>query len=136
MTMTSAVPTTFNNARSRLAGLRWRVKKRMEHYGRAFRYATGRATRDDGLRLIYDAEHIAGNYSLEYLSLNRVTERAQEKWGDVPGLAAWAGDATARVGSKWESGGDTVYAAEDWALSLIEEYASDDGVTLTEIEPE
>jgi hypothetical protein len=85
--------------------------------------------------MIYDAEHIAGNYSLESLSLMDVIERAKEKWGDVPGLADWAGDAAARVGGKWESGGETVFAAEYWALSLIEQYANDDGVTLTEIEP-
>lgn len=133
MTMTFRLP-SIGYAHNRLAGLRWRVRDTAQRYARAWRYATRRSTREDGLRMIYDAEHAAGNYSLESISLMDVIKRAKEKWGDVPGLEDWAGDATARVGKKWESGGETVYAAEDWALDLIKEYAADDGVTLTEIE--
>jgi hypothetical protein len=135
MTMTMTFPLAFANASRRLSSLRYRLSERTKRYGCAWRYATHRTKRDDGLRLIYEGEQAAGYYSLECLSLDTVCERAAEKWGEVPGMREWAVDAAARVARKWESGGDAVYAAEDWALDLVKEYARDDGIELVEIEP-
>lgn len=114
---------------------RYRIKHALQRYGVAWRYARGRSTRDDGLSLLYDAEHIAGIYGLVTLSESSVLERARDLYGDAPGLDQWAAEACARVDSKHGGGdGETTGAAEDWALELIAEYAERDGVTLEELE--
>ncbi|UFX42093.1 hypothetical protein HAP47_0022800 [Bradyrhizobium sp. 41S5] len=113
---------------------RWRVRSALQRYGVAWRYARQRSTRDDGLTLLYDAEHIAGIYGLACLSEESVLERARDFFGDVPGLERWTADACARVNSKHGGGdGEMIGAAEDWALTLISEYAAEDGVTLEEL---
>ncbi|MGY4224359.1 hypothetical protein ACVMIH_001720 [Bradyrhizobium sp. USDA 4503] len=113
---------------------RWRLRRALQRYVVAWRYARQRSTREDGLSLLYDAEHITGIYGLICFSESSVLDRARDLYGDVPGLARWAADACARVNSKHDGDSEATGAAEDWAINLVVEYAADDGVTLQEIE--
>ena len=117
----------------KFSALQYRAKRAFERYGLAWRYATQRLTRDDGISLLYDAERAAGIFGLESISTGDVLEHARERWGDVPELADYADAATRRVWSKWSGNGEITGAAEDWAMDLIAEYAAEDNVTLSEL---
>ncbi|MCK1577822.1 hypothetical protein [Bradyrhizobium sp. 174] len=112
----------------------FRLQHKAQRYAVAWRYARGCSTRDDGLRLLYDAENIVGIYGLATLNVQCVANAAREIYGDVPGLDDWAGDACSRVNQKYPGDEGAVSGpAEEWALELLVEYAAKDGVTLAEI---
>lgn len=115
----------------RLSLVRWRAREAMKRVGRAVRYAAGRMSEDDAHLIIYECLPTSGYFPLEGLSVETVLDLAQERWGDNPALPRLAADACRRVWNKWDSGG-TEGVAEDWALDLIKEYATDDGIVLVE----
>lgn len=134
MTLAADLP-LFRRARNAYHTARHRLRYRLERYGRAWRYARAAMTSEDAHQFIYEAEHAAGHYSLAWFTVDELKEAAAERWGDMPEMAQWASDAAARVSGKWSGeGGELAGAAVDWALSLIPDYAAQDGVKLVEID--
>lgn len=119
---------TFRVAMSRW---QWAATEQWRRYARAFRYATGRATVDDGWTFHHDAEEICGCWWLESLSESSVLDNAIEHYGDVPRLPELVRRACARVASKWNSSGDIPGAAENWAFDPIAEYVTPTGPNST-----
>jgi len=110
---------------------RWsRVGRRAAQFGRGWRYATSRLTRDDALEMLWDSEQVAGLFSLESFDQESVLESATERCGEHAALPDLVARACRRVASKWNSDGETRGAAEDWALDLVAEYAAADGIEL------
>ena len=97
-------------------------------------YLTGRLTEFDAFTLMREMEDITGTHALETIDFKSVLERAREQWEDHPELERLAREATARVGDKWNPTGDIAYAAEDWALEKIAEYAEEEGIELVSID--
>lgn len=131
MTLTAS-PLAFlaNEARR----LRFILQHKAERYAIAWRYARGRSTRDDGLRLLFDAENIVGIYGLATLNVDCVVTTARELYGDVPGIEQWAADACSAVNQKYPGDDGAVSGpAEEDALEKLVEYAAADGVTLQEV---
>ena len=118
----------------RLSALRYRVRDRLKHLARAWRYATGRMTRDDAQWIAYECDVAAESYPLVSIDVEGVIDLALDKWQDDPALADLARQAVRRVWNKWSGGGEEYSAAVDWAMDLIEEYAKADGVELKERE--
>lgn len=116
----------------RLSTLRYRVKDRLKHLARAWRYATGHMTKDDAWSISYECDASTGCYGLEYIDVEGVMECAVDKWEANPRLEEYAENAVHRVWNKWSSSGDATNAAQEWAMDLIEEYAKADGVELVE----
>ena len=128
--MTIAVPTF----RLRLLQIPWRVRAFANRAAIAYRFLRYRSTDGDAWELSQASETACQSYGLEFLSAASVFDNAVDRWGDLPGLAEIVTDACERVASKWSSTGAIPSAAEDWAFELIERYAADAGVVLTERE--
>ena len=116
--------------RHQLSALQWRLRTGVQRIGRAWRYACGVSTTDDGFRLLREAQALTGCYALEELSEGSVLTLAEDRYGEMPELAGLVSRACARVADKWSSSGDIVGAAEDWAMDLIAGYAEVDGIAL------
>ena len=116
----------------RLSALSYRVKNRLKHLARAWRYATGRMTKEDASWIAYECDVHAGCFPLVSIDVDGVMDLALDKWEDNPKLEDFARDAVCRVWNKWSSSGDEQSAAIDWAMDLIAEYAKEDGVELVE----
>lgn len=110
-----------------------RFRQKRERAGRAWRYLRRTLTADDASSLIYEAEHVKGEYSLESISVDSVLEDALERWEAAPCLERLVEEAVARVANKWESSGNISGGASEWAISLVKEYARDQGVKLIEV---
>ena len=87
-------------------------------------------TEDDADHIRYECELVSGFYPLEVLTFDAVLEQATDRYGDNPELPGLARRACERVHSRWSSTGDVCGAAEEWAMNLIHEYASQDNVVL------
>jgi hypothetical protein len=136
--MQSIIPRTLDYARIYNAcklntlTFTFRLKHRINRYRRGWRYATDTWTAADAGWIGYECQDVAGNWTLESLGLDGILNDARAKWRPHPDLERLAADAGSRVGSKWNSSGDTASAASDWALDLIEEYARDENIDLVE----
>jgi hypothetical protein len=53
-----------------------------------------------------------------------------ERWGDRPEFDDLANAAYRRVFNKYSSPGYELDGAQDWAMDLVEEYATEDGIIL------
>lgn len=111
----------------------WRVRWGAERAARGFRYAIGRATPTDGMRLLCEAERLCGHYALCSISAESVLNDMLDQYEPHPALARLCEQAAARVANKWSDSGDTSAAAIDWAMNLVREYAAEDGVALVDI---
>lgn len=86
-------------------------------------------------RIISDCQDDALFWDLEGFGLDDVLDAAGDLWSNsAEDLREVAIRACQRVAQKWKSDGETAGAAQDWALSLISEYAADAGITLIEKE--
>lgn len=112
--------------------LRWRFIHRRNRLAMGWRYAWETMTENDANSVAYDCALIAGVYPLESLDRENVLEQCRERFGDHPEMADMVTGACERVFSKWNSTGDSASAAEDWAMDLVQGYASDGGITLND----
>lgn len=101
----------------------WRVRSNMERAATAFRYATGRATPTDGMRLLCDGERLAGHYALVSISVEALQEDVADLYEPHPALERLCEQAVECVAHKWNDSGDTAAAAFDWAMDLVRDYA-------------
>lgn len=94
-------------------------------------YANGTLTPDEAMQMIWECQDIAGSYALATIDVATILDNAVEQWANDPEeLRPLAERACQRVYSKWAGSADE--AAHDWASSLIEEYAAEDGIELVE----
>lgn len=99
-----------------------------------WRFAIGRSQGDDGYYLLRAGEELTRAYSLEWLSVQSLTDSLVDRYGEEHRavLEELAERACSRVASKWNSTGDIQGAAEDWAGDLVAEYAAEAGLDLTD----
>jgi hypothetical protein len=98
-----------------------------------YRLANERLSVEDARSISYEAMLIAGEFPLVELSVEDVIEQATDRWpNSEETIHKYAFSACRAVWGKWSSDGEDRSAAEDWALDKIMEWATDDGVTLTE----
>lgn len=116
--------------RRRASAFRWRMTSRLDHIRRAWRYLCGTMTGDDAYRIMRDCYDTAGSYPLETLDVSSLIDYATDQWQDHPALPDLCQQAAERVYGKWTSDGHLSGAAEEWAMSLIPDYAKAAGVTL------
>ena len=109
---------------------RLRVKTRLTRYRRAWHYAVDRLSADEAQQVLIDCRYPAGWHSLLTLTVEDTLEQALDLFMDHPELRRLVADGCARVGYKWESYGDALSAAQDWAIELAQDYASAEGLTL------
>lgn len=135
------IAATFTNSPSRMIGIkrvirhfRFIIGEKQRRIACGLRYALGRSTLMDGYDLMRHGETVTGCYSLEHISVETTVEIASQRWKDFPELTVLAGEAAAHVSYKWNSSGDTAWAATDWAMKLIAEYAAARGIQLQEID--
>jgi hypothetical protein len=114
----------------------WRARNARDRLARAVRYATGKTTPADARKMLWEMENIAGCWPLACISTESVLERALDVYEANPALEALCDDAASRVADKWNDSGDSTSAAIDWAMELVQRYAIDAGVELTERETE
>ncbi len=135
------VAAIFNSAPSRMIGMKYVIRyyrfviaEKQRRIGRGMRYALGRSTLMDGYDLKRAGEALTGIYGLEEISVDGLVASASCRWKDFPELEALADDAAAHVAYRWNSTGDVVAAAEDWAMNLIAEHAAERGIQIEEID--
>ena len=116
--------------------LRWRTRDAAKQAAIGWRYAIGRSKLEDGYDLLHAGENLTGIYVLETLSTYSLADDLVERYGEEhrEALTELAERACNRVASKWDSAGDITGAAEDWACELVEQYAKEAGLVLTESE--
>ena len=103
----------------KLRYLAWRTRGASKRAAIGWRYAIGRSSQSDGYDLLHAAESLTGIYGLEILSTYSLADDLAER-------------ACSRVASKWDSSGEVRSAAEDWAGDLVEQYAKEAGLELTD----
>lgn len=108
----------------------WRGQSHARRALRGARYAIGRTTKDDASHMLWEAQSLVGCWPLCCVSTGDVLERARDFYADHPALDEICDDAASRVASKWNDSGDSTSAAVDWAMELVERYASERGVDL------
>lgn len=114
---------------------RWRCRGKMIRLKRVVRYFLHRTTKEDANQFLYEMQDIAGIYALETFDVEGLMEEALERWEPHPDLLELAEDAASRVAHKWAGDdGHLANAAEDWALDLIQQYAADRGIELSEVD--
>lgn len=114
--------------------LPYSVRARFNRLARGTRYIFGTWTADDARQMEYESNQLTGSWPLECINAEGVAECARDMFGEHPGIDRWSMEAAARVAQKWSSTGDLTSVAQDWALDLVHEYATLDGVTLTRID--
>ena len=113
----------------------WRMRGgRLERARLAWGVLTGTLTPMQARTLTCDLEAISGSYALESFERDVVLSMARERWGDVAELPDMVWSACARVASKWDCNGDNGSSAEGWAMEMIEDYAQQRGVILSDSE--
>ncbi len=120
--------------RQKLRYLRWRTRDAAKQAAIGWRYAIGRSKPEDGYDLLHAAESLTGIYGLEILSTYSLADDLAERYGEKhrEALTELAERACSRVASKWDSSGEVRSAAEDWAGDLVEQYAKEAGLELTD----
>ena len=110
--------------------LRYHAGNIARRCGRAIRYAMGRSTIDDAWQFHHDSQNITGFRCLEGLSEHSVLDALFDQYGNNPALESFVTRACSRVADKWNSSDDIASAAEDWAVDLVREYATEAGISL------
>ena len=120
--------------RQKLRYLRWRTRDVSRRVAIGWRYAIGRSKLEDGYDLLHAAENLTGIYGLETLSTYSLADDLVERYGEEhrEALTELAERACNRVASKWDASGEVRSAAEDWAGDLVEQYAKEAGLVLTD----
>ncbi len=108
-----------------------RAKHRIERLARAWHFFTGRMSAEDAQQIMLDCRYSAGWHPLLLLSVEETLERARDRFVDHPDLAWLIAEGCIHVERKWESYGDDLELAQDWAIELAMEYAIEDGIDLT-----
>ena len=118
----------------KLRYLAWRARDVSKRVAIGWRYAIGRSKLEDGYDLLHAAENLTGIYGLETLSVGSVRDMLVDRYGEAQrdALEELAERACSRVADKWDSAGDITGAAEDWACELVEQYAKEAGLVLTD----
>jgi hypothetical protein len=111
-----------------------RLNQTLWRWRRAYRYATRKLSTDDAYWIASECADVSGCWPLQSIGVESVLGSAQDRWQDDPNLPRFAYAAASRVASKWPGSDES--AAEDWALDLIAEYATQEGITLREHEAE
>lgn len=115
-----------------ISNLRWRINAHIRRFRRAWHYAMNTLTEDDASTMRYECTLIEGLYPLECFTRDGVMEACRDRFGDDPALVPLVEAACCRVHSKWSGSGDAAGTAEDWAMDLIQEYARQDRIALTD----
>ena len=110
--------------------LRYRLLSFAARLGIAYRYATRQMTQEDARELYYPVTSLAGWRPLITIDTDGIVDELREEYRDDPRFEEWADRAASRVASKWSDDGETRYAAIDWAMSLIKDYAEGDDTAL------
>lgn len=90
----------------------------------------------DAHHMMFDLYDAAGFWPLEGIGMDGLIEAAEDRWKEHPRMKEWALLACQCVHSKWSGTGDIASAAEDWAMSLMQEYAAQAGEPLVERDDE
>jgi hypothetical protein len=115
----------------RLRALAFRLQNSGRRWRRAFAYATGRLSRDDAQWILIDCTSPAGWHTLTLLATGDVRDMAVEMYGDVAqALDPYLDGACENVACKWDTPGDDVWHARQWALDKAIEWAAEDGIHL------
>lgn len=96
-------------------------------------FANGKLNQHDAYDMMYRLQHIIGEFTLESFSVEDTIVRAQSRWSNPESdFRKYVKDACARVWGKWSSLGEIESEAQDWALDLVREYATEDGINLVD----
>jgi hypothetical protein len=109
---------------------------RLKRFRRACAYAAGNLSRDEAQWVIVDCEDRAGWYPLLILSAEDALERAREIFVDHPELSGFIAEGCAKVRRKWESYGDEMSHAIEWAIDNAEEFAASEDIIFVRREDE
>lgn len=120
----------------RLALRRYRARERLARLALAWRYFMGRLSPDDAQRLTLDCEDRAGWHPLLVLTVEDALEHAREFLADHFDLPRLIAAGCARAGRKWDSSGDELHVARQWAMDVAEDYAADEGIALVRLDDE
>jgi hypothetical protein len=124
------VRTTIQAFRSSLYGFRFRL----DRLYRGLAYGVRHVSSDQAQRILLDCEHIAGWHALVTLTVEDALEATRGRVAYHPELPRFAAAACSRVASKWSGADDTLCAACDWAVDLVEQYARDEGIPLVRLD--
>jgi hypothetical protein len=113
------------------AALRYRLADRMKRIANAWRYATGALSPQNARDMILELEDTAGWYGLVTLAHEDIMARLANVYEYSPELDRLAFQAMAHVGHKSEDT-ETLAAAIDWTIEMVEEMADEEGVTLVQ----
>jgi hypothetical protein len=110
----------------------WSCRYHLQRWQRAFEYARKGAgmSQRTASSIAYDCELPSGNFPLVTISTEDVLASAREQFKDNARLESLCADAAGYVANKWNSSGDELYAALDWAINKVKEYAEENGVVL------
>ena len=122
--------------RRRLSSWTYRMGTRLKRFRRACAYAAGNLSRDEAQWMIIDCEDRAGWYPLLVLSAEDALERAREIFVDHSDLSSLIAEGCAKVRRKWESYGDEISHAIEWAIDNAEEFAASEDIIFVRREDE
>lgn len=112
----------------------YRLLSRLDRLRRAIAYGSGRLSAKDAQRIFLDCEQLAGWHPLVTLTVEDTLEATSDRLAYHPELPRLAAAACARVGSKWPGSEETLYAARDWAIDLVESFAGDEKIPLVRLD--
>ena len=119
---------------SRFNFWRYRATYRGQRLSRAWFYFTDRLSADDAQSILLDCYSPAGWHPLVILTVEDTIEQARETFADHPDLPQLIANGCERVGNKWECHNDDLYMARSWAIEIAEDYAAQQGITLSRLE--
>jgi hypothetical protein len=129
--VTPALIGTLPRRKAMTTALEYQCLAIIHRQARAYAYGMGTLTQDDAETVLHDCYPTARYWPLETLSVDSFYEDLTSwRYAESDALYDYCLAACDRVRSKWNSTGDAVSAAEDWAHDLVAEYAKADGVTL------
>lgn len=116
-----SVAFTFRHRRSAIESAikRWRL---------ALAFARRTLTEDQAQDIVCACEPVAGWYPLTTLCADNVLAFARETYEDHSALLKYIRQGCARVHSKYDSDGDELHSAKEWAVEEAVAYAKDDGI--------
>ena len=135
--MFEAMPRNFHVFwRRRISSWTYRMRTRLKRFRRACAYMAGNLSRDAAQWVIIDCEDRAGWYPLLILSAEDALDRAREIFVDHPDLPSFIAEGCAKVRRKWESYGDEISHAIEWAIDNAEEFAASEDIIFVKREDE
>lgn len=104
----------------------------------AYLFASRTLTQSDAADLLWMVRPLVHIAMLETMTDEDVILSLRDAYDykETDTLWHYAQRAVDRVNDKWESNGDTCSAAIDWAVDLVEEYATEDGIELERLDPD